>query len=139
MSITSGTKEQAVNIWADKHREVLGFFPSLKKEIVKESFAKDTAEVIFKNGSRCTSLPINQASKGQRRQRGSIEESNIINHADYEDIVAPIFVVPRQTMGGKTDGQIARYTTSGYFIAQTHSNMCCKLGEPVSTGCVLND
>ena len=95
------------------------FYPSLKKEIVKASFAKDTAEVMFKNGSRCTSLPINQASKGQRRHRGSIEESNIINHADYEDIVAPIFVVPRQTMGGKADmeelnGQIARYTTSGY-------------------------
>lgn len=97
----------------------MGFYPSLKKEIVKASFAKDTAEVIFKNGSRCTSLPINQASKGQRRHRGSIEESNIINHADYEDIVAPIFVVPRQTMGGKADmeelnGQIGRYTTSGY-------------------------
>lgn len=93
------------------------FYPSLKKEIVKASFAKDTAEVMFKNGSRCTSLPINQASKGQRRHRGSIEESNIINHADYEDIVAPIFVVPRQTMGGKADmeelnGQIVRYTTS---------------------------
>lgn len=119
------------------------FYPSLKKEIVKASFAKDTAEVMFKNGSRCTSLPINQASKGQRRHRGSIEESNIINHADYEDIVAPIFVVPRQTMGGKADmeelnGQIARYTTSGYFIAQAYSNVCCKSREPISIGCVLN-
>lgn len=72
---------------------------------------------MFKNGSRCTSLPINQASKGQRRHRGSIEESNIINHADYEDIVAPIFVVPRVSAGGKVafdelNGQIGRYTTS---------------------------
>lgn len=87
--------------------------------MIKTSFSKDTGEVIFRNGSRCTSLPINQASKGQRRHRGSIEESNIINHEDYEDIVAPIFVVPRQTLGGKADpeefnGQIARYTTSGY-------------------------
>ena len=74
---------------------------------------------MFRNGSRVTSLPINQASKGQRRHRGSIEESNIINHEDYEDIVAPVFVVPRQTCGGVVDpaefnGQINRYTTSGY-------------------------
>jgi len=74
---------------------------------------------MFRNGSRVTSLPINQASKGQRRHRGSIEESNIINHEDYEDIVAPVFVVPRQTGGGIVDpaefnGQINRFTTSGY-------------------------
>lgn len=74
---------------------------------------------MFRNGSRVTSLPINQASKGQRRHRGTIEESNIINHEDYEDIVAPVFVVPRQTAGGVVDpeehnGQVNRFTTSGY-------------------------
>ena len=61
LSITSGTKEQAVKIWQDKHREVLNFYPSLKNEIVKVSFSKDDGTVIFKNGSRVTSLPINQA------------------------------------------------------------------------------
>lgn len=119
MSITSGTKEQAVKIWQDKHREVLNFFPALKKEIVKVQFSKDDGTVMFRNGSRVTSLPINQASKGQRRHRGTIEESNIINHEDYEDIVAPVFVVPRQTCGGVVDpeelnGQVNRFTTSGY-------------------------
>lgn len=98
---------------------------------------------MFRNGSRVTSLPINQASKGQRRHRGTIEESNIINHEDYEDIVAPVFVVPRQTTGGVVDpeehnGQVNRFTTSGYFIAQTYRDICCKLGEPANAGCVLN-
>lgn len=119
MSITSGTKEQAVKIWQDKHREVLNFYPSIKKELTKVAFSKDDGTVMFRNGSRVTSLPINQASKGQRRHRGTIEESNIINHEDYEDIVAPVFVVPRQTAGGVVDpeelnGQVNRFTTSGY-------------------------
>ena len=118
LSITSGTKEQAVKIWQDKHREVLNFYPSIKKELTKVAFSKDDGTVMFRNGSRVTSLPINQASKGQRRHRGTIEESNIINHEDYEDIVAPVFVVPRQTAGGVVDpeelnGQVNRFTTSG--------------------------
>lgn len=133
LSITSGTKEQAVKIWQDKHREVLNFYPSLKREIVKVSFSKDDGTVMFKNGSRVTSLPINQASKGQRRHRGSIEESNIINHEDYEDIVAPVFVVPRQTCGGVVDpeefnGQICRYTTSGYKNSDEY-NVITKTNE----------
>ncbi len=86
---------------------------------MKVQFSKDDGTVMFRNGSRVTSLPINQASKGQRRHRGTIEESNIINHEDYEDIVAPVFVVPRQTTGGVVDpeehnGQVNRFTTSGY-------------------------
>lgn len=110
---------------------------------MKVQFSKDDGTVMFRNGSRVTSLPINQASKGQRRHRGTIEESNIINHEDYEDIVAPVFVVPRQTTGGVVDpeehnGQVNRFTTSGYFIAQTYRDICCKLGEPANAGCVLN-
>lgn len=119
LSITASTKESAVSIWKAKHEELLEYYPILKDEIKNVSFAKDYGKVIFVNGSSVDALANSQQSKGQRRHRGSLEESNIIDKNTLEDAVLPIFNVPRKTMGNEIDpeelnGQVNRYTTSGF-------------------------
>jgi hypothetical protein len=118
-SVMASTKQSAVDIWEDKHNEIMEFYPSLKDEIKSASFTKDTAEVLWVNGSKVDALAMAQTSKGKRRRRGGLEESNLIDKDVYEDAIAPIFNVPRRTMGNIEDptelnGQINRYTTSGY-------------------------
>lgn len=119
LSVMASTKQSAVEIWEDKHNEILEFYPTLRDEIRSASFAKDTGEVIWVNSSKIDALAMAQTSKGKRRRRGGLEESNLIDKDIYEDAVAPIFNVPRKTLGNIEDptelnGQINRYTTSGY-------------------------
>ena len=119
LSVMASTKQSAVDIWEDKHNEILEFYPSLKDEIKSAYFSKDTGEVTFVNMSRIDALAMAQTSKGKRRRRGGLEESNLIDKDVFEDAVAPIFNVPRKTLGNIEDptelnGQINRYTTSGY-------------------------
>jgi ribonucleoside-diphosphate reductase alpha chain len=119
LSVTASTRESAVSIWQSKHKELLEFYPSLADEIKYFSFAKDRGTVQFVNGSEVDALANSQQSKGQRRHRGGLEESNIIDKKTLEDAVIPIFNIPRRTSGNEIDpdelnGQINRYTTSGY-------------------------
>ncbi len=119
LSVTASTKESATSIWKAKHEELLEYYPILRDEIKSESFSKDSGKVIFVNGATVDSLANTQQSKGQRRHRGGLEESNIIDKATLEDAVLPIFNVPRKTMGNLVDpeelnGQVNRYTTSGF-------------------------
>jgi hypothetical protein len=119
LSVMASTKQSAVEIWEDKHNEIIEFYPCLKDEIRSASFAKDTGEVIWVNGSKVDALAMAQTSKGKRRRRGGLEESNLIVKDIFDDAVAPIFNVPRRTLGNIEDptelnGQINRYTTSGY-------------------------
>lgn len=129
LAITASTKESAVKIWKEKHDEILSFYPSIKDEIQKESFSKDSGRVEFKNGSVIDNLANAQSSKGLRRRRGSIEESALISKDLYEDAIEPIFNVPRTTMGGVIDpmelnGQINRFTTSGYKNSDEYEVIC---------------
>lgn len=119
LSVTASTRESAVSIWQSKHKEILEFYPSLADEIKYFSFAKDRGTVQFVNGSEVDALANSQQSKGQRRHRGGLEESNIIDKSTLEDAVMPIFNIPRRTSGNEVDpdelnGQVNRYTTSGY-------------------------
>lgn len=119
LSVTASTRESATSIWKAKHEELLEFFPALKDEIKTENFAKDSGKVVWVNGSSVDSLANSQQSKGQRRHRGGLEESNIIDKNTLEDAVLPIFNVPRKTLGNEVDpeelnGQVNRYTTSGF-------------------------
>jgi ribonucleoside-diphosphate reductase alpha chain len=119
LSVMAPTKQSAVEIWEDKHNEIMDFYPSLKDEIKSANFSKDTGEVVWVNSSRVDALAMAQSSKGKRRRRGGLEESNLIVKDIFEDAVAPIFNVPRKTLGNIEDptelnGQINRYTTSGY-------------------------
>ncbi len=118
-SITASTKESAVKIWKDKHDELLRFYPAFADNIRKANFSKDYGMVEFVNGSVIDSLANSQQSKGLRRRRGGLEESALIDKETYDDAIEPIFNISRPTMTGVIDpeelnGQINRYTTSGY-------------------------
>ena len=119
LAITASTKESAVKIWEEKHEEILRFYPTIKDEIKKENFSKDSGRVEFANGAVIDNLANAQSSKGLRRRRGSLEESALIDKDLYEDAIEPIFNIPRTTMTGDIDpaelnGQINRFSTSGY-------------------------
>lgn len=126
LGITSGTKEQIVSMWREKHTEILRFFPAIKKEICwennkKPQFSKDTGTVNFKNGSWIMSTPVIQATKGGRRTAISKEESALIDHTDYRDIVSPMMQGSSRIPLGSTtpdpeelNGQEMSMTTSGY-------------------------
>jgi len=119
VSVLASTKQSAVDIWEDKHNEILTFFPYIGDCIKEQSFTKDKARVEFVNGAWVDNLANSQQSKGKRRRRGGIEEDNLVDKATFEDAIAPIFNVPRKTIAGIEDyeelnGQLNRFTTSGY-------------------------
>lgn len=119
LAITASTKESAVKIWKEKHDEIIRFYPSIASEIKSANFSKDTGRVEFQNGAVMDNLANAQTSKGLRRRRGSLEESALIDKDLYDDVVEPIFNVPRVTMTSDVDptelnGAINRFSTSGY-------------------------
>jgi ribonucleoside-diphosphate reductase alpha chain len=119
MSILASTKQSAVEIWEEKHNEILDFFPYIKDCIKSANFSKDRGKVEWVNGSVIDNLANSQSSKGKRRRRGEIEEDNLVDKDTYEDAISPIFNIPRRTMTGIEDpeelnGQVNRFTTSGY-------------------------
>ena len=121
ISLSAQTKESASKLLEDKHREIIKFYPLMANEIIKANFSKDSAEVIFTSGARVDNLANAQSSKGQRRKRLNIEESNLLNNELFEDCLEPIPNVPRRTIGRKAsinpeelNGQINFFTTSGF-------------------------
>lgn len=121
VSLSAQTKESASKLLEDKHREIMKFYPLMANEIIKANFSKDSAEIIFTSGARVDNLANAQSSKGQRRKRLNIEESNLLNSALYEDVLEPIPNVPRRTIGKlalinpeELNGQINFFTTSGF-------------------------
>lgn len=122
LAMTAQTKENAAELIADKHKEIMKHFPMLRNEVTgRERFAKGDAEVNLKSESKIDNLANAQTSKGQRRKRLSIEEAALLNDALYQDALKPIVEVPRYTVGklGVVDPcelnqQINFFTTSGY-------------------------
>jgi ribonucleoside-diphosphate reductase alpha chain len=121
ISLSAQTKESASKMLEDKHREIIKFYPLMANEILKANFSKDNAEIIFTSGSRIDNLANAQSSKGQRRKRLNIEESNLLNNELFEDCLEPIPNVPRRTIGKQAlinpeelNGQINFFTTSGF-------------------------
>lgn len=129
-------------MWKEKHTEILRFFPTIKKELCwdlrkKPQFSKDTGSVNFMNGSWILSTPVIQASKGGRRTKLSKEESALIDHTDYKDIVSPMMQgSARIPLGGhmpdpeELNGQELSMTTSGFrnseefgIITNVYKNM----------------
>ena len=75
ISLTAETKDQAIKIIKDKHKELLEWYPFFEGELKKVTINTDTAEIIFQNGSVLDVIPAQQTSKGLRRHRMNIEES----------------------------------------------------------------
>jgi hypothetical protein len=126
LSVTAESKEQASNILKDKFAEITdSWFPFFKSEIVKATFSKDTASIVFQNGSIIDVLGAVQTSKGLRRNQGSIEESVRINAFTLSDVIVPIFNIPRRTASGDIDkkelhGALNFMTTSGFKGTEEH-------------------
>lgn len=82
LALTAQTKENAAALLKDKYNELVRYYPMLAKEIVKTSFIKGDALIVFKNGARIDALANAQTSKGQRRKRISIEPDTMPEAAD---------------------------------------------------------
>ncbi len=121
LALTAQTKENAAALLKDKYFEMIRYYPMLTKEIVKTSFVKGDAVITFKNGARIDSLANAQSSKGQRRKRINIEESNLMDKVTFEDALEPVVEVGRTTCGKlaivnpeEMNQQINFYTTPGF-------------------------
>jgi ribonucleoside-diphosphate reductase alpha chain len=121
LSMSAQTKEGSASLLEAKHKEIIKFYPLIANEIVKASFNKDKAEIIFTSGSTIDNLANQQSSKGQRRGRINIEESALLNNLLFKDVMEPIPCVPRRTIGKlgvvspeEMNGMINFFTTSGY-------------------------
>lgn len=120
LSIIAETKEQSASIIKDKYAELTSeWYPFFKDEIKSASFQRDIAVIEFHNGSRIDNLANAQTSKGQRRHKGSVDESARLRNDLYKDAVEPIFSLRRFTGGDVQDphelnGAVNFFTTAGY-------------------------
>lgn len=121
LALTAQTKENAAALLKDKYNELIRYYPMLENEVVKASFIKGDALIKFKNGARIDALANAQTSKGQRRKRISIEESNLMDNVIFEDALEPVVEVGRTTCGKlaivnpeEMNQQINFYTTPGF-------------------------
>jgi ribonucleoside-diphosphate reductase alpha chain len=121
LSMTAQTRENASKLIEEKHREIIKFYPLIANEITSSSFTKDTVEVIFTSGGRIDVMANQQSSKGARRKRLNIEESNLLNDILFQDVLEPIVNIPRRTIGKEAlinpeelNGSINFFTTSGF-------------------------
>lgn len=97
LAISAQTLTNAQKILISKMKDVLDFFPSLKKEINERatSYNKDKCQVVLKNDSNLGILANLSSSKGQRKHALSIEESALIDKYTFEDSLRPIPDDPR--------------------------------------------
>ena len=99
LALTAQTKENAALLLKDKYNEIVRYYPFFENEIIKTSFIKGDALIMFKNGARIDALANAQSSKGQRRKRIMIEESALMDNVTFEDALKPIVEVGRLTCG----------------------------------------
>lgn len=121
LSMTAQTRENASKLIEEKHREIIKFYPLIANEIIKSSFTKDMAEVVFTSGGRIDIMANSHSSKGARRKRLNVEESALLNNDLFQNALEPIVNVPRRTIGKgalinpeELNGQINFFTTSGF-------------------------
>jgi ribonucleoside-diphosphate reductase alpha chain len=121
LGLTAQTKENAASLLKDKWNELVRYYPMLQNEVEKTSFIKGDALIVFKNGARIDALANAQSSKGQRRKRLNIEESNLMDNVTFEDALEPVVEVGRITTGKlaiinpeELNQQINFFTTPGF-------------------------
>ena len=121
IGLTAQTRENAASLLKDKWNELVRYYPMLQNEVVKTSFIKSDTLIVFKNGARIDALANAQSSKGQRRKRLNIEESNLMDNVTFEDALEPVVEVGRITIGKlaitnpeELNQQINFFTTPGF-------------------------
>ena len=121
LSISAQTRESSAKLLKDKYDELCFAFPMLRNEVEITSFKADTTMIRFKNGSVVDNLANHQSTKGARRTRGIMDEDNLTDSKLFEDVLEPVFNVPRRTIGklGLVDpyernGSISFLTSAGF-------------------------
>lgn len=121
MYLTAQTKENAIALLNQKHEEIMGFYPMLRKEISNVSISNNDATVTFGSGAWIKVLANAQESKGRRGHRINAEEAALIKAQVFEDALEPIVDIPRRTIGRQAvvnpyepNGQINFLTTAGF-------------------------
>lgn len=130
IAVSAQTKENAAQILDDKYKELIRWIPALQNEILKYKHRDNDTEVLFRNNARFDILANAQSSKGQRRKRLRIEESNLVNDEMFQDALKPIVEVARYTCGKlaiadpcELNQQINFYTTPGWRGSDEHSRV----------------
>lgn len=146
LAISAQTKENAADLLKSKFNEIRKKFPLIENELEKEpKFVKGDALITFKNGSTIDAIANAQSTKGQRRRRLKIEESNLLNNELFQDALEPVTEVPRYTVGKlslvdpqELNQQIHFFTTSGFRGSDEYQrsidmydNMCDLKGQIV--------
>lgn len=128
LAMTAQTQDNAAKLLKDKYMEVIKYYPMLAGEVVKTTFGKGNAEIVFVNRSVVNILANSESSKGQRRRRLAIEESALLNNVTYDSALKPIVDVPRRTVGklaivdpSELNQQINFFTTSGFRASFEYS------------------
>ena len=107
LSITTGGKEQAASITAQKVDEICQLIPSLANEIDwsrgVSKRSKNDVVYKFKNGSIIDILPAKESSRGQRRTSILIEEAILVDGEALNTIVIPTTNIDRHLADGTTD------------------------------------
>lgn len=121
ISLSAQTKENASDLLEDKYTEIIKYYPLIKNEVLKTSFAKNDSTITFKNGAILDNLANAQSSKGQRRKRMNMEESALIDNETFLDALLPIVEVSRVCVGSysitdpeELNQQINFFTTAGF-------------------------
>lgn len=130
IAISAQTKENAAELLNDKFNELLRWVPALQNEVSKFKHSANDSEITFKNKSRLDVLANSQSSKGQRRKRLRMEESNLVDTVNFEDALKPIVEVARYTCGKlaianpeELNQQINYYTTPGWRGSDDHGRV----------------
>lgn len=130
IALSAQTKENASDLLNDKMNELLRWIPALQNEIVKFSNSKNSTSVMFKNNASLDILANSQSTKGQRRKRLRIEESNLVDDFTFQDALKPVTEVGRYTCGKlaiidpcELNQQINYYTTPGWRGTDEHNRV----------------
>lgn len=130
IAVSAQTKENAAELLNDKYNELVRWVPALQNEILKYKHNNNDSEITFRNKARMDILANSQTSKGQRRKRLRIEESNLINDEMFQDALKPIVEVARYTCGKlaiadpcELNQQINFYTTPGWRGSDEHARV----------------
>ena len=121
IALSAQTKENAADLLKTKYNEIMKFYPILLNEVKDACFQKSISAITFKNGSIYDNLANAQSSKGQRRNRITVEESALLNNELFEDVLEPIVNIGRHTVGVSSitdpcelNHQLNFFTTSGF-------------------------
>lgn len=127
LSLSAQTLENSAKLLKDKYNEITKQYPLFFNEITKTSFSKSYASIEFNNRSTIDVIANSQSSKGLRRNRLNIEESNLMDNVTFDDALAPVVEVGRMTAGKlsiinpeELNQQINFYTTPGFKASSEH-------------------